>query len=45
MSHMKLLSGYKGVFHSDKYGAYEQEAKKDGVIWVPCWAHIRRKFV
>ncbi|MBM3192259.1 MAG: IS66 family transposase [Chlamydiae bacterium] len=41
----KLLSGYKGVFHSDKYGAYEQEAKKDGVIWVPCWAHIRRKFV
>lgn len=40
-----LLENYKGVFHSDKYKAYEQIAKTPGIIWCPCWAHIRRKFV
>jgi len=39
-----LLKKYSGVFHSDKYGAYEQLALKEGLIWCPCWAHIRRKF-
>lgn len=41
----KLLKGYSGVFHSDKYQAYEKEAKKQGKTWCPCYAHIRRKFV
>lgn len=41
----KLLDGYSGVFHSDKYQAYEKEAKKQGKTWCPCYAHIRRKFV
>jgi transposase len=41
----RLLEGYSGVFHSDKYQAYEKEAKKQGKIWCPCYAHIRRKFV
>ncbi len=41
----KLLKGYKGNFHSDKYGAYEKIAKGKDVVWCPCWAHIRRKFI
>lgn len=40
----RLLSGYKGVVHSDKYGAYEGLARDKSIIWCPCWAHIRRKF-
>jgi transposase len=39
-----LLKGYSGVVHSDKYGAYEKLAKREGIIWAPCWAHVRRKF-
>jgi transposase len=39
-----LLSNYQGVMHSDKYGAYEQLAKRPQIAWVPCWSHIRRKF-
>ncbi len=41
----KLLNGYKGVLHSDKYGAYEQLAARKSLTWCPCWAHIRRKFI
>jgi transposase len=41
----QLLAGYKGVLHSDKYGAYEQLAKKKSLIWAPCFSHIRRKFI
>lgn len=38
------LKGYTGVLHSDKYGAYEKIAKWEGVVWCPCWSHVRRKF-
>jgi len=41
----RLFQGYQGVFHSDKYGAYEKVAKNPGKIWCPCYAHIRRKYV
>jgi len=41
----EILEGYKGIVHSDKYGAYEIMAKKEGIIWVPCFSHIRRKFI
>lgn len=41
----KLLSEYKGVLHSDKYGAYEQLAIKKRLTWCPCFSHIRRKFI
>ena len=41
----KMLEGYHGVLHSDKYGAYETLANKKELIWCPCWAHIRRKFI
>lgn len=40
----RLLEGFEGVFHSDKYGAYERLAQRQGLTWCPCWAHIRRKF-
>jgi transposase len=39
-----ILKGFKGVVHSDKYGAYETMAHKKLFTWCPCWAHIRRKF-
>lgn len=39
-----LLAGYKGVFHSDKYAAYENLALSKQMTWCPCWVHIRRKF-
>ena len=40
----EILKGYRGVLHSDKYGAYETLANQKQFIWCPCWAHIRRKF-
>jgi transposase len=40
----KMLKGYHGVLHSDKYGAYEVLSNKKELIWCPCWVHIRRKF-
>jgi transposase len=42
---LKLLATYQGLLHSDKYGVYEKLAKKEGIIWCPCMAHARRKFV
>ena len=39
-----LLENFQGVLHSDKYGAYQTLAKIIGVLWQPCWSHIRRKF-
>lgn len=39
-----LLQNYQGLLHSDSYGAYHKQAKKEEIIWLPCWAHIRRKF-
>lgn len=40
----EILGSYAGIIHSDKYGAYETYIRKNGNIWCPCWAHIRRKF-
>ena len=40
----EILGGYSGIIHSDKYGAYETYVRKNGNVWCPCWAHIRRKF-
>jgi len=40
-----LLRDFTGVLHSDKYGAYESLANREDIIWCPCFAHIRRKFV
>jgi transposase len=42
---LKTLKEYRGVLHSDKYGVYEKLAKNKDIIWCPCMAHVRRKFV
>ena len=40
-----LLEDYRGLLQSDGYEAYAGHARdNDGVIWVGCWAHARRKF-
>jgi hypothetical protein len=39
-----LLQEYNGVLHADKFGGYFRLAKKNLIIYCPCWAHIRRKF-
>lgn len=40
----ELFKTYRGVLHSDKYGAYEKLAYSKQFVWCPCWSHIRRKF-
>jgi transposase len=40
----QILGSYRGIIHSDKYGAYEAYIRKHGNVWCPCWAHVRRKF-
>lgn len=40
----EILRSYSGIIHSDKYGAYETYIRKNGNVWCPCFAHIRRKF-
>jgi transposase len=39
-----ILEGYRGIVHSDKYGAYQRLAESKTITWCPCWSHIRRKF-
>ncbi len=39
-----ILEGYRGILHSDKYGAYQRLAESKQITWCPCWSHIRRKF-
>jgi transposase len=40
-----LLADYKGILQSDAYQAYPNYAENnEGVVWVGCWAHARRKF-
>lgn len=41
----QTLRDFQGVLHSDKYGAYEKLAEREGIHWCPCMAHVRRKFV
>lgn len=41
----ELLGGYRGVFQSDGYEAYDQFLEGPGVCGAACWAHVRRKFV
>jgi transposase len=40
-----LLKDYRGILQSDGYEAYPAFAReREGVAWVGCWAHARRKF-
>ena len=42
---LDILQDYRGILHSDKYGAYVKLAERKIITWCPCWAHIRRKFI
>jgi len=40
-----LLGNYRGLLQSDGYEAYRTHAAThEGVEWLGCWAHARRKF-
>lgn len=40
-----LGDNFKGLLQSDAYGAYQAYAQKhEGVEWIMCWAHARRRF-
>jgi transposase len=40
-----LLDGFKGVLQSDAYSGYRSYVRlHEGVAWVGCWAHARRRF-
>ncbi len=39
-----ILKDYRGILHSDKYGAYQRLAEQKIITWCPCFSHIRRKF-
>ncbi len=40
-----LLCDYRGLLQSDGYEAYPAFAReREGVVWLGCWAHARRKF-
>lgn len=41
---LEILGTYRGVLHSDKYGAYQRLAEQKVIEWCPCYGHIRRKF-
>jgi transposase len=41
----ELLSGYQGIVMADAYQGYDYLEKIPGIIFVLCWAHVRRKFV
>jgi len=41
---IEILKDYRGILHSDKYGAYQRLAERKVITWCPCWSHIRRKF-
>ena len=42
---LNILKDYRGILHSDKYGAYQKLAEQKVITWNPCWSHIRRKFI
>ncbi len=41
----RLFEGFKGYHQSDGYNGYTELHKKEGVTYVACWDHARRKFV
>jgi transposase len=41
----ELLGKFQGYIQTDGYAGYNFLEKKEGIIHVGCWAHVRRKFV
>ena len=42
---LKNPKGYQGVFHSGKYGTYDQLAIQKDIVWCPCFAQACRKLM
>ncbi|MFZ5571499.1 MAG: IS66 family transposase [Thermodesulfobacteriota bacterium] len=41
---LSFLEGYRGYIQTDGYSGYDALEKKDGILLLGCWAHVRRKF-
>jgi transposase len=41
----QFFADYQGGIHCDGYGGYNALLKKEGIIGINCWAHVRRKFI
>jgi len=40
----RVLKDYKGYLQTDGYQVYNETGKRDSVIHLGCWAHVRREF-
>ena len=40
----ELLQGFSGFIQTDGYAGYNATAKREEIIQLGCWAHVRRKF-
>jgi len=40
-----FLKEFKGYHQADAYSGYNQVHEREGVTWVGCWAHARRKYI
>lgn len=40
----RILKGYNGYLQTDGYQAYNETGKREDVVHLGCWAHVRRKF-
>ena len=41
----EFFADYQGALHCDGYSGYKALFKKEGVVGINCFAHVRRKFV
>lgn len=41
----EILNKFTGLLHSDAHGCYDTTVARKDIIWQPCWAHARRKFL
>jgi len=39
-----VLKDYKGYLQTDGFQAYNEIGKREEVVHLGCWAHVRRKF-
>lgn len=42
---LDFLGDYKGYVQSDAFAGYDQVGRKDGIVHVGCFVHVRRKFM
>lgn len=40
----QILTGYTGYVQTDGYGGYDGVCRREGLVHVGCWAHLRRGF-